>query len=130
MTYTYDAFKIDGKVILIKRSRIGNLRNDSDTMSDLIEASYIIDKDLETVNETMDFIDVVQMRTKEANTYDMDEISFIKDMTNVSLNFINISMLDLMVMALAKCADHERIFYIGVVSEDSELFDSDPIVIG
>ena len=129
MTYTYDAFSLKDQIVLIRRNRYANLRNDSDGINDLVQASDIISKNMEDVVDTMEFVDVVDMRSKQANTFDMDEISLIKAMLNLSLDFINLNTTDILVMALAKECDDENIFYLGVVDEDSRLFENNPIVI-
>jgi len=129
MTYTYDAFSLKDQIVLIRRNRYANLRNDSDGINDLVQANDIISKNMEDVVDTMEFVDVVDMRSKQANTFDMDEISLIKAMLNLSLDFINLNTTDILVMALAKECDDENIFYLGVVDEDSRLFENNPIVI-
>ena len=129
MTYTYDAFSLKDQIVLIRRNRYANLRNDSDGINDLVQANDIISKNMEDVVDTMEFVDMVDMRSKQANTFDMDEISLIKAMLNLSLDFINLNTTDILVMALAKECDNENIFYLGVVDEDSRLFENNPIVI-
>jgi hypothetical protein len=76
----------------------------------------------------------MKTKKKTANKYDMDEMSYIRNLVEMSLDILNMSTTDILVLALAKCTlDNQEdpdIEYLGVVDEDSALFDESPIIIG
>lgn len=132
MLYRYDAFNIRGIILLIKRSSLYNLRTSSESLQDLIDSDYQINEDIAENDDLMDFADINELKSKEANTYNMYEISYLKNLIEFSIDISNMNTTDIVAIALAKHVldSNQDIQYLGVINEDNALFNKNPIIIG
>lgn len=132
MLYRYDAFNIRGIILLIKRSSLYNLRTSSDSLQDLIDSDDQINEDIAENDDLMDLADINELKSKEANTYNMYEISYLKNLIEFSIDISNMNTTDIVAIALAKHVldSNQDIQYLGVINEDNALFNKNPIIIG
>lgn len=132
MLYRYDAFNIRGIILLIKRSSLYNLRTSSESLQDLIDSDYQINEDIAENDDLMDLADINELKSKEANTYNMYEISYLKNLIEFSIDISNMNTTDIVAIALAKHVldSNQDIQYLGVINEDNALFNKNPIIIG